>query len=210
MMNITTIKMIFLILLCRIVEPAPLHNMQMAHMQGIPLMPMPSLQQMVELQRLQSNPFSMIHQPQPLVILLPNDDLKTNQLDGTDAKTKSDFGKIDEDLDSVVIDAPDEKPHKALVLLPNARFSIGDFISSIPFLPIEINVPDTISWAYNGIANGISGIISIIGQRLPYQRPTISKDSNSLKSVLNTIRLQNQPLMFMPLETQRLNLPIQV
>ncbi|CAG4936584.1 unnamed protein product [Colias eurytheme] len=200
--------MMLLILLCGFVEPAPLH-MQMGHMQ-YPLMPMPNLQQMVELQRLQANPFSMIQQPQPLVILLPNDDLKTNQLDDTDAKTKSDFGKIDEDLDSVVIDAPEEKPHRALVLLPNARFSLGDFISSIPFLPIEINVPDSISWAYNGIANGISGIISIIGQRFPYQRPIAGQDSGSLKSVLNTLRLRNQPLMVMPFETQRLNLPIQV
>lgn len=148
------------------------------------------------------------NQAQPLVILLPNDDLKKSE-----QKTKADYGKEDDELNSVVIDAADEtqQPHRALFLLPNGRFSIGDFISGITWLPIEVNVPDSISWAYNGIANGIAGIISIIGQSLPFQRP--SGQESDLKSVLSNLQLRKnaaKPAMVLPFDAQIMRLPIEV
>lgn len=121
---------------------------------------------------------------------------KSNQL----AKPK------DGDIDSVVIDAepvPIIEEQKAFLLLPNGRFSIGGIISAIPFLPIEINVPDTISWAYNGIANGISSIISIIGQRPPINSGT---EAVSLKSLINNLKMRTEqqsvvrPIIIMPFE----------
>ncbi|KAL4704976.1 hypothetical protein ACJJTC_005462 [Scirpophaga incertulas] len=77
----------------------------------------------------------------------------------------------DEDSDSVVIDAATASVGKteAVTVIPKKeKFLIGNIISAIPFLPIEINVPDTISWIYNGIAS----IIGSIGQRFPLYRPS--------------------------------------
>lgn len=102
-----------------------------------------------------------------MMIILPNmapsavaDDryLNLNEQEATD-RLKSNTGHIDEKKDAVVIDAnpkPTEPETKnALVYLPEeGRFSLGQIISYIPFLPIEINVPDTISWIGNLIAGG--------------------------------------------------------
>lgn len=126
------------------------------------------------------------------------------------------------DSDSVVIDAepiPVLEDQKAFLILPSGRFSIGDFISSIPFLPIEINVPDTISWAYDGIASGISGIISIIGQRLPgpFKRPpTDGTMPANLRTVINNLQMNKKqnilrPIVMMPLgDFTRSMVPIQL
>ncbi|CAF4754441.1 unnamed protein product [Pieris macdunnoughi] len=186
-----------IILLCLpCILSAPLHMLMPMQYPIAPMQPMPDMQ-LMEMQRLRINPFLM-NQPQPLVVLLPND--PPNEF-----KTKADYGKEDEELNSVVIDAPETQPPRALVLLPNGRFSIGDFISAIPWLPIEVNVPDSISWAYNGIANGIGSIISIIGQRLPFQRPSDSM-------IVNNQLKQNaaNPVMFLPYNTQVMHLPIKV
>lgn len=89
---------------------------------------------------------------------------------------------INEDSDSVIIEndvsdnEEENSPTKAILLLPNSRFSIGGVIATIPWLPIEVNVPDTIAWGYNGISNWISGIISIIGQRFPLRKTQTTVD----------------------------------
>lgn len=159
------------------------------------------------------------NQLQPFIILLPDQSMNTkintnpqisdridNELEVKNDKTKT----KDDDEDSVVIDAesmnamPILEEQKAFLVIPNARLSIGDLISAIPFLPIEINVPDTISWAYDGISSGISGIISIIGSRLPFRRPQDASMKNiNLKSIINELQLKNRnsirPLVVMPL-----------
>lgn len=111
---------------------------------------------------------------------------------------KSHHGVINEDGDSIILDAEasnsEETAQKDILLLPNnGRLGIGDVISGIPFLPIEINVPDSISWIYNGIA----GIISGIGQRWPFRpRPEnmdqgVEMENLQMKSVM--------PILIMPL-----------
>lgn len=106
-------------------------------------------------------------QQQPLVIVLPNatpnqeaDDRTANlneQL--VNASLKSNMGQVDEAKDAIVVDAnpksPEIQPKNAVVYLPDeGRFSIGQIITYIPFLPIEINVPDTISWITNLLTGG--------------------------------------------------------
>ncbi|KAH9630022.1 hypothetical protein HF086_012583 [Spodoptera exigua] len=106
-------------------------------------------------------------QQQPLVIVLPNatpnaetDDRYVNLNEQLAANLKS-AGHVDENKDAVVIDANDPKAPEmhtknAVVYLPNeGRYSIGQIISYIPFLPIEINVPDTISWITHLLTGGI-------------------------------------------------------
>lgn len=93
-----------------------------------------------------------------MIVLLPNpappseaDDryINLNEEDSIN-RLKSNKGHIDENNDAVVLDAEpptDLDLKKAVVVMPNgARYSIGTIISYIPFLPIEINVPDTINW----------------------------------------------------------------
>lgn len=111
------------------------------------------------------------------------------------------------DDDSEFIDAePTEdltiknNPMRAVLLMPNTRGFIGDFITNIPFLPIEINVPDVISWIYNGIA----GIISGIGQSLPFRPQTLNNrtqnEENNIKSIWNQINKSSQrPIVVIPL-----------
>lgn len=75
------------------------------------------------------------------------------------ANLKSNNGHVDETKDAIVIDAnpkaPEAQTRNAVVYLPDeGRFSIGQIISYIPFLPIEINVPDTISWITNLLTGG--------------------------------------------------------
>lgn len=106
---------------------------------------------------------------------------KTTKQNENEHKHEIDY--TNEESDSVIIendDSDNEKegnPAKAILLLPKSRFSIGGIIATIPWLPIEVNVPDTIAWGYNGISNWISGIISIIGQRFPLRRPQTNVDS---------------------------------
>lgn len=151
-----------------------------------------------------------------MLIFLPDDQANVNKnIDKVDNNVENnlksnDPQKLKDDMDSVVIEAepqPVLEDQKAILVLPSGRFSIGDFISAIPFLPIEINVPDTISWAYDGIASGISGIISIIGQRLPgpFKRPpTEATMPANLRTVINNIQMNKRqsivrPIVMMPL-----------
>ncbi|XP_063532721.1 uncharacterized protein LOC134743243 [Cydia strobilella] len=116
---------------------------------------------------------------QPLLLLVPSTVAKTtNRLENYNENNEPDFKIGIGDADSVVINAENEvnipetsiAPQRAVVVLPNGqRLIIGSIISAIPFLPFEVNVPDTIGWFYNGIA----GIIGGIGQRLPFRpKPT--------------------------------------
>lgn len=110
------------------------------------------------------------------------------------------------DDDTEVIDAePTEEtndtksPMRAVLLLPNTRSFIGDFISTIPFLPIEINVPDSISWIYNAI----SGIISGIGQNLPFRPQTSNSETQNevnMKSIWYRMKKKQElPIVVIPL-----------
>lgn len=111
--------------------------------------------------------------------------------------------KNEEDEDSVVIEASEDNPmlpeqifkkeqvkERVILLVPNGgRFSIGGIIEAIPFLPFEVNVPDTIAWAWNGISSIISGI----GQRLPF-RPKLAMpvdQSDAVKVLIKNIETQN-------------------
>ncbi|KPI98142.1 hypothetical protein RR46_11263 [Papilio xuthus] len=133
------------------------------------------LQQLQQLEALQRSAWSSHLSIPPIIILIQNaqtkatDESTGQQTKQNTAKTNANKGIVDEDLDSVIIEAdPDDeesRPQGLLVVPSRARLSIGDVISAIPFLPIEINVPDTIGWAYNGIASGISSIISIFGRQ---------------------------------------------
>ncbi|CAG9560150.1 unnamed protein product [Danaus chrysippus] len=188
----------------------------------------PIQQQLLELQAMQQYyPISplgidtLTNQPQPLIIILPEEQTKTDG--NTDPKNGHQYDRMEqlktktkEEDDSVVIDAepiPTIDGRKAVIMLPNGRFSIGDFISAIPFLPIEINVPDTISW----IGSGISGIISGIGQRLPFRRPTQNTVSDIIAEAnmdgMKTNAQYNpiivKPLVMLPFGGKRLIFPPQ-
>ncbi|CAH2233103.1 jg13968 [Pararge aegeria aegeria] len=176
-------------------------------------------QQLMELQTMQQfNPMQQfgLNQLQPFIVLLPDQPINTNfkmipkisDRIENEINFNNDKTKTKEEDDSVVIDAepmPILEEQKGFLVIPNGRLSIGEFISAIPFLPIEINVPDTISWAYNGISSGISGIISIIGSRFPSQRPVedVSTKNVNLKSMINELQMNNRnnirPLVIMPL-----------
>lgn len=95
----------------------------------------------------------------PMVLLLPNmasitktDDRYIKLNEEHQNSLKSNTGHVDVDNDAIILDAEpnsteDDMMTPSTVVMPNgARFSIGDIISYIPFLPIEINVPDTIGW----------------------------------------------------------------
>lgn len=132
-------------------------------------------------------------------------------------KHEPEEGYVNEDLESVITDAASEMentPKRAILLIPNpnARFSIGGAISAIPWLPFEVNVPDTISWIYDGI----SGIISIIGQRLPFRpKPPmgalVNPQETDVKMFLKQMQKKQDsvvPVYVLPMESIRL--PIQV
>ncbi|OWR52816.1 hypothetical protein KGM_211382 [Danaus plexippus plexippus] len=186
----------------------------------------PIQQQLLELQAMQQyypiSPLSMdtlTNQPQPIIIILPEEQTKSDA--NVDPKNGHQYdqqlkAKTKDEDDSVVIDAepiPTIDGRKAIIMLPNGRFSIGDFISAIPFLPIEINVPDTISW----IGSGISGIISGIGQRLPFRRPTPNTVSDILAEAnIDDMKTNAQynpvivkPLVMLPFGGKRLIFPTQ-
>lgn len=67
--------------------------------------------------------------------------------------------------DSVIVENPLLDADTRINNIAQNRFSIGGIIMAIPWLPIEVNVPDTIAWAYNGISSIIAGI----GQNLPFR-----------------------------------------
>ncbi|XP_026327999.1 uncharacterized protein LOC113236207 [Hyposmocoma kahamanoa] len=156
--------------------------------------------------------------PAPLLIILPNPQDLTKRQEYTKTKKQNENEQKHEidhttaDSDSVVIEKNDsdneekESPAQAILLLPKSRFSIGGIIATIPWLPIEVNVPDTIAWGYNGISNWISGIISIIGQRFPIRRPQttvdfvkptdeISSQSMNMKMFLKHLQGKEEPMM---------------
>ncbi|CAH0627424.1 unnamed protein product [Chrysodeixis includens] len=103
---------------------------------------------------------------QPLMFLLPNaapkpeaDTRYANLNEPENNSLKVNTGHIDEGKDAVVVDAipkgTEPETRNAVVYLPDeGRFSIGQIISYIPFLPIEINVPDTISWITSLLTGG--------------------------------------------------------
>ncbi|XP_052738392.1 uncharacterized protein LOC112045773 [Bicyclus anynana] len=212
--------MSFMCLNISIVISAPLLQL----LQPYPKIVMPPSQQNLQQQLLELQTMPQLYpipqvvqnQLQPIIILLPDQPINTNfdmkineHIEENELNIDSDKTKTkDGDEDSVVIDAepiPILEEQKAFLIIPNGRLSIGDFISAIPFLPIEINVPDTVSWVYNGISSGISGIISIIGSRLPFQRPqeNSSMENLNLKSIISELQLKNRnnarPLIMMPL-----------
>lgn len=168
-----------------------------------------ALQQLQLIQKLNALQAPKLTQSRPLLILLPKMHANTENLYKNlekvniqeDHVKKSTFE--DGDTDSIVIDAEREQQtengQKAILLIPNdPRFSIGGFISSIPFLPIEINVPDSISWVYNGISSIISGI----GQRFRPQNTDEMEDmgqgGQDLRVNLPHIR-QVMPIIVMPM-----------
>lgn len=147
--------------------------------------------------------------------------LNNNKQLHTKNSEEKDKESINEDLDSVIIEAepqqepkPETEPMKVVLLIPNRRtFTIGGIISAIPFLPIEVNVPDAISWIYDGI----SGIISGIGNRFPIKKPVQTSDpmeSNNASMKLLIQRLQNQnrksqaPILMLPDVAQMYPMPI--
>ncbi|CAH2074969.1 unnamed protein product, partial [Iphiclides podalirius] len=209
---------------------APL-NLQLRHpLQKTAQHPQQMLQQqLLELQHLQGFQQKTDWPAQlgisPVIILLPSQIAAKNINDHTkiSADTKSSNKEVvNEDLESITVDADTGDEDAAvepqnIVLLPNyARLSLGDIIAAIPFLPIEINVPDTIGWAYNGISSGISSIISIFG-RLPFvSRPTNPTEEVRLKSTLQLLQMKKQnsfaSIILMPITPQivPIQLPIQV
>ncbi|KAJ2939568.1 hypothetical protein O0L34_g14279 [Tuta absoluta] len=162
-------------------------------------------QQMLALQQMQGfsqlnkvqSPYTLA-QPEPMLILLP--DVEINNSDNGLFKNEHNEEYLNEDADSITVESNNDThaevpkgTRKAILLIPNARFSIGGIISQIPWLPIEVNVPDTAIWAWNGIYNGISSIISIIGSRLPWRpRPEVAAASEpSVKAFLKQLQRNN-------------------
>ncbi|KOB65417.1 Uncharacterized protein OBRU01_22791 [Operophtera brumata] len=165
-----------------------------------------ALQQFQALQRMNVIPSPMAMNSPPILVLFPNKESDVRRTDFNIQSLK--YQKAEEigDDDSDVIDAEptDEtnvkgSPIRAVLLMPNTRSFIGDFISSMPFLPIEINVPDSISWIYNAIA----GIISGIGQSLPFRPQTPNSETQNevnMKSIWNRIKnKQEMPTVVIPL-----------
>ncbi|XP_049865869.1 uncharacterized protein LOC126366710 [Pectinophora gossypiella] len=184
-------------------------------------------QQMLALQQLQAlQELNTVHAPssmflpQPILILLPDEKVNhndhteltkntnENNLNGNEVKNDNVYDN--EDQDSIVIEAQDHEGgngmRKAILLLPTSRFSIGGIISGIPWLPIEVNVPDTVAWAWNGISSGIAGIISIIGNRLPFRpnSPETAAVEPSVKMFLKQLQMKNynpmMPIYVLPAE----------
>ncbi|VVC90198.1 unnamed protein product [Leptidea sinapis] len=203
--------MILLLLWVVVVDSAPMRMflpLPMPVYPGIPMVPMDN--------GLQVPINSDLMNQRQMLFLLPNDETAKGSTEIYNNSLKSDYHNRKDDTDSVVIDSESEPTDsKVLMLLPNGRFSIGDFISSIPWLPIEVNVPDSISWAYNGISSGIAGIISIIGQRWPFQRPVqMNEAMPSLMTVMNRLQVKKlnngSPMVMMPMNAQFIQIPIQV
>ncbi|XP_075971065.1 uncharacterized protein LOC142973309 [Anticarsia gemmatalis] len=91
---------------------------------------------------------SIDYQP-PIMVFLLNpgvaDDryIKLNE----HSNVKSNTGVVDEERDSIILDADQsETDPKVMEVSAATRGIIGMIVSQIPFLPIHINVPDTISW----------------------------------------------------------------
>lgn len=111
-------------------------------------------------------------------MFLPNTMTRPNdQFNNVNDNDQLNLKLANENSDSVIIDAESDPnasmmesiPRQAVVVLPNGqRFFIGSIISAIPFLPFEVNVPDTIAWMYNGIAGilGESDNVCHLGQNL--------------------------------------------
>ncbi|XP_013134344.1 PREDICTED: uncharacterized protein LOC106100146 [Papilio polytes] len=193
--------------MCSVVMTVLLLQLLISQCASAPLLLQPSRQgqqgqQLLHLQQLQQlEALQRIAWPQhltipPIIILIQNAQTRTTA-DTTGAQTKRDATKknankgiVDKDLDSVIIEADPEdeetRSQNVLLLPSSARLSIGDVISAIPFLPIEINVPDTIGWVYNGIASGISSIISIFGRQ-----PVAQGNSGGAQQT----RLRTEPLL---------------
>ncbi|XP_063361393.1 uncharacterized protein LOC134650370 [Cydia amplana] len=149
--------------------------------------------------------FSNVPQ-QPLLLVVPSTIAKTtNRVENHNENNDPDFKIGIGDVDSVVINAENEAnipetsigPQRAIVVLPNGqRLIIGSIISAIPFLPFEVNVPETIGWIYNGIA----GIIGGIGQRLPFRpKPTTeSPVQQNQESMTQESMITNQESILAP------------
>ncbi|KAJ0180150.1 hypothetical protein K1T71_004741 [Dendrolimus kikuchii] len=178
------------------------HLMPLQHKQEhVPLLQqLLALQQLQTLQRLNMQASVTTHLQRPLLILLPKTKSEQHHLktDSNSERLKSHHGVINEDADSIIIDAEpntsEKETQKGILLIPNeGRLGIGDIISGIPFLPIEINVPDSISWIYNGIA----GIISGIGQRWPFrpQAENMVQGAEMRNPQMKTM----MPILIMPL-----------
>lgn len=82
-------------------------------------------------------------------------------------------------------------------------WSVSDLISSISWLPIEVNVPDTIS----NIGSGISGIVQMIpifnrmrpqGQPRPYKYGLFSYEESSPSAELYSTASTNQLKVIYP------------
>lgn len=159
-----------------------------------------ALQQLQAIQRLNLQSSVMTHLQRPLLILLPKLKSEHHQLKIKPEDVQGKHGKIDEDADSIVIDSAHDTIHtetqKAVLLIPNdGRLGIGDVISNIPFLPIEINVPDSIAW----ISNWISGIISGIGQTWPF-RPQVQNMQNMEGDAMRNWQMKTMaPVLLIPL-----------
>ncbi|XP_026761171.2 uncharacterized protein LOC113520106 [Galleria mellonella] len=184
-------------------------------------------QQLLALQQLQMlKQLNVVNTPlgtntaPPLIIIVPNPLQNTisdanNLLKFSPAPNLEDKNQlkntnneeVDEELDSVIVNAESEDPNdaleetqKAILLVPNrGRVSIGGIISAIPFLPIEINVPDTASWIYNWISSIISGI----GQRWPLKpKPQETPQDTNLRVLLKQLQIKKQnqalPIIIMP------------
>ncbi|XP_053602174.1 uncharacterized protein LOC128670497 [Plodia interpunctella] len=179
-----------------------------------------ALQQMEMLNRMAANSPAFVN-PTPVLLLLPNipaiqniHDIAVNPSEISAKeylKHKTPTEKDSED--SVVIEAETENMiteklrTRPILLLPNrSRFSIGGIISNIPWLPIEVNVPDSISWIYNGIA----GIISGIGQRLPFKRPQNAEmtQDNNMKLLLKQYQMQQPSINILPIVIVPIDAPI--
>ncbi|XP_059061443.1 uncharacterized protein LOC131854352 [Achroia grisella] len=187
-------------------------------------------QQLLALQQLQAlRQLNLVNSPMlpysapPMILILPsalpNTMIDTNnyfKLSHTDKLGNKNQLKnpnneeLDEELDSIIVNAETdvdrnaavEQSQKAILLLPNrGRISIGGIISTIPFLPIEINVPDTAMWIYNWISSIIAGI----GQRWPLKpRPGETPQDANLRVLLKELQTKKQyqapPFIIMPVE----------
>lgn len=116
--------------------------------------------------------------------------------------------------DAIIIEAqPSSQQQRVFFVMPNpkAKFSIGQFIQSLPWFPFEVNVPDTISWAWNGLGNIIGGI----GQRLPFsqklqQQPTTIQQQTQLRQLQKLQEMQQLQQLQQLQRMQQLQLQQQI
>ncbi|CAG9785313.1 unnamed protein product [Diatraea saccharalis] len=218
-------KYIYTIVLCLqglLVDAAPLQLQWQSQMSMQPIPEEIIQEQLLALQQMQwmnqwnNNvyPSQMQKSDVPYIIIMPIEQSnlisQENSLLKNAVENKAKDVEVKEgvtenkDLDAVIVDAAESKPQsmpkKAILLIPNrGRLSIGGLISAIPFLPIEINVPDAISWIFNGISNIVSGI----GQAFPFNRPTQTQVSpENMRLLLKSLQIQNQnkltPILMLP------------